>query len=165
MSIVQETNPAFIVDNNVARLAHWLRMLGYDTLVFDQPDDWQIVRIALTEKRIIITRDTGVMKRRVITSGKLNALFITADDPEAQIKQVIAAFSLDAQQSFTRCLECNASLASISADVVKERIPRHVLETQTQFMECPKCHRVYWRGTHWQEMLKTLDRLTGARKE
>jgi uncharacterized protein with PIN domain len=25
-------------------------------------------------------------------------------------------------------------------------------------MECPACHRIYWRGTHWQAMTKNLKR-------
>ena len=151
----------FIVDHNVARLARWLRMMGYDTVVFDQPDDWQMVRISLAEDRIIITRDTGVMKRRVITSGKLKALLVTSDDPAEQIQQVINAFGLDDRRAFTLCIECNVPLVAINAETVKDRVPPYVFKTQNEFVECPVCHRVYWKGTHWQAMAKVLDRLTG----
>ena len=154
-------SPRFIVDHNVAKLARSLRMMGYDTVVFDQPDDWQMVRIALAEDRIIITRDTGVMKRRVITSGKLRALLVTSDNPAEQIQQVIDAFGLDDRRAFTLCIECNETLVGIDAEKVKDRLPPYVFKTQSEFVECPVCHRVYWKGTHWQAMAKVLDRLTG----
>lgn len=107
-----DSRPRFIVDHNVAKLARWLRMMGYDTVVFDQPDDWQMVRIALAENRIIITKDTGVIKRRVITSGRLRALLVTSDDPDEQIKAVVDTFGLDDSRAFTVCIECNVPLGS-----------------------------------------------------
>lgn len=155
----------FIVDHNVAKLAHWLRMMGYDTVVFDQADDWQMVRIALAENRIIITKDTGVMKRRVITSGKLRALLVTSDDPDEQIKTVVDTFGLDDSLAFSLCIECNVPLVAVEEKKVKERVPPYVFKTQRQFVECPVCHRVYWKGTHWQAMTKTLDRLAGREAE
>tara|TARA_Y100000031_G_C8044585_1_gene303324 strand:+ start:416 stop:568 length:153 start_codon:yes stop_codon:yes gene_type:complete len=47
----------FIVDNNAGKLARWLRMMGYDTLFFGAGDDSRMVRTALTEGRVILTRD------------------------------------------------------------------------------------------------------------
>jgi uncharacterized protein with PIN domain len=140
-------------------------MMGYDTLIFDQPDDWQMVRMALAENRIIITKDTGVMKRRVITSGKLRALLVASDDPDEQIKAVVDTFRLDDSHAFTVCIECNVPLVPAEAEKVKDRVPSYVFKTQRQFVECPVCHRVYWKGTHWQAMTKTLDRLTGREAE
>jgi len=146
----------FIVDHNVAKLARWLRMMGYDTIVFDQPDDWQMIRTALAENRIVITKDTGVMKRRVITSGKLRALLITDDDPEKQIQQVIATFQLNNHKSLSLCLECNVPLVRVKREEIKDRVPLYVYQTKSQFVECPVCHRVYWQGTHWEAMMQTL---------
>ena len=51
-------------------------MMGYDTLFFDGSDDSQMVARALAEDRVILTRDTEIMKRRVITSGRLKAVLI-----------------------------------------------------------------------------------------
>jgi uncharacterized protein with PIN domain len=127
--------------------------------VLDQPDDWQMVRIALADDRIILTRDTGVMKRRVITSGKIKALLVAGDDPEAQLRQVIEAFGLEDERAFTRCMECNGLLAPVEKESVKDLVPPYVFRTQTEFVRCAVCGRVYWRGTHWQAMLKTLGKM------
>ncbi len=147
----------FIVDHNVGKLAKWLRMMGYDTLFFDGRDDFQMVRTALDEGRVILTRDTQIVKRRVVTSGQLRVILITSDNPERQMDQIIDTLNLDCQfRPFTICLECNEPLEERSREQVKDRVPPYVFQTQSQYVECPACHRIYWRGTHWQAMTRKL---------
>lgn len=150
-------NLKFIVDNNVGKLAKWLRIMGYDTLFFNGSNDSRMVAIALAEERVILTRDTQIMKRRVVTSGRLQAILIQSDEPEQQMHQVIDSLHLDCQSKpFTMCLECNQPLMEKSKQQVKDLVPPYVFQTQNQYMECPKCHRIYWRGTHWQRMTEKL---------
>ena len=149
----------FIVDNNVGKLAKWLRMMGYDALFFDGENDSNMVATALADGRVILTRDTQVMKRRVVTNGQLKAILINSDNPKQQMQQVIDTLSLDSRyKPFTMCLECNQALLEKSKEQVKDRVPPYVFQTQSQFMECIACHRIYWRGTHWQAMTKKLER-------
>ncbi len=151
----------FIVDSNVGKLVKWLRMLGYDAVFFDGEDDAYMIDRALKEGRVILTRDTQVMKRGVITSGRLKAILIESDQPEPQVRQVIDTLHIDSQSRlFTVCLECNNPLEERSKEEVEQRVPPYVFQTQQQYMECPVCHRIYWRGTHWQAMLQKLERLT-----
>lgn len=151
----------FIVDNNVGKLTKWLRMMGYDTLFFDGRDDWEMVRTALAEGRVILTRDTQIMKRGVVTSGRLKAVLIQSDEPEQQIRQVVETLNLDCQSGlFTICLECNQPLKESSQQQVRDRVPPYVFQTQNQYVECPACHRIYWRGSHWQAMTKKLEKFT-----
>jgi len=150
----------FIVDHNVGKLAKWLRVMGYDTLFFDGSDDSRLVAIALAEGRVILTRDTQIMRRRVVTNGRLKAILIQSDEPERQMHQVIDALNLDCQfQPFSICLECNQPLVERSREQVKDLVPPYVFQTQSQYMECPACHRIYWRGTHWQAMTRKLEHL------
>jgi uncharacterized protein with PIN domain len=152
----------FIVDHNVGKLAKWLRMIGYDALFFNGNDDSAMIDAALAEGRVILTRDTGIVKRRLVTSGKLKAVLLTSDEPALQIKQVIADLKLDIHfMPFSICLECNRTLVERSREEVRERVPPYVFKTQNQYMECPACHRIYWRGTHWQAMNRKLARLLG----
>jgi len=147
----------FIVDNNVGKLVKWLRIMGYDTLFFGGSSDSGMIAIALNEDRVILTRDTQIMKRRVVTSGQLKAILITSDEPELQIRQVIDTLNLNCQfRPFTLCLECNQPLVERSKEQVKDLVPPYVFQTQSQYVECPACHRIYWRGTHWQAMTKKL---------
>jgi len=152
--------PRFVVDINVGKLAKWLRMMGYDTLLFDGEDDWSMIVTALSEGRVVITKDTQIVKRGVITSGRLKAILITSDRPEQQIDQVIETLDLDCQfRPFTLCLECNQPLVERSKREVEDRVPPYVFRTQDQYVECPACHRIYWKGTHWQAMTEKLQRL------
>jgi uncharacterized protein len=158
-----ENVPRFIVDLNAGKLAKWLRMFGYDTLLFDRRDDKYLINLALADNRIILTRDTQIMQRRVVTVGKIKALLISSDDPLGQIQQVIQEFKLNPGYNlFKICLECNCPLTPVSKEVVKDRVPPYVYQTQIQFIECPNCRRIYWQGTHWLAMLKKLEALTNS---
>jgi uncharacterized protein with PIN domain len=144
----------------VGKLARWLRMMGYDSLFFDGDDDSSLVRQALAEGRVILTRDTGMMRRRAISSGRLRAVLIESEEPERQMQQLMTVLNLKGQsRPFTLCLECNQPLESRSREEVVGRIPPYVYRTQTQYMECPECHRIYWRGTHWAAMARQLEKL------
>ena len=157
----------FIADSNVGKLAKWLRMMGYDARFFEGSNDSQMIAIALAENRVILTRDTQIVRRRLITSGQLKAILIQSDEPERQMRQVIDALKLDCQfQPFSICLECNQPLVERSREQVKDLVPPYVFQTQNQYMECPACHRIYWRGTHWQAMTKNLKRfIKGSAEE
>jgi uncharacterized protein with PIN domain len=153
--------PRFIVDRNVGKLARWLRLMGYDTSFFDGGDDSELVAIAKDEGRVILSRDTQIMKRRLITSGRIRAVIIQSDQPGDQIRQVIDTLNLDSRfKPFTICLECNRPLVERIKDEVKELVPPYVFKTQDQFRQCPGCRRIYWRGTHWRAMTKKLEKFS-----
>jgi len=155
--------PKFIVDCNVGKLARWLRLMGYDACFFDGEDDSELVAIAKTEGRVILSRDARIMKRRLITSGRIKAVLIDSDQPERQIRQVIDTLGLDSRfKPFTVCLECNQPLVERAKDEVAELVPPYVFKTQNYFRQCPACKRIYWRGTHWQAMTKRLESLRGS---
>ena len=153
----------FIADNNVGKLARWLRLIGYDTLLFKQKDDGQMIKIALSENRVILTKDTQFMKRRLVTNGKLKTIHIKQDDPKLQVQEVVKTLNLNYHfKPFSLCLECNRALIARDKEEVKNLVPAQVVETQTQYTQCPACHRIYWPGTHWQAMVKKLQDLQGG---
>ena len=136
-------------------------MMGYDALFFAGSDDSGMIATALAEDRVLLTRDTQIVKRRLITTGRLKAILIASDEPELQLKQVIGTLNLDIHfRPFSLCLECNQPLVDRSKEQVRNRVPPYVFETQEQYMECPSCHRIYWRGTHWRAMNRRLERFT-----
>ncbi len=137
--------------------------MGYDSLFFNGEDDSGMVKQAIAGGRVILTRDTGIMLRRAITSGRVKAVLIESEEPEQQLRQLMTVYDLKEQwQPFTLCLECNRPLASRSREEVAGRVPPYVYRTQTQYMECPECRRIYWRGTHWEAMVRKLEKLVNA---
>ncbi|MBM4446645.1 MAG: hypothetical protein FJ023_04740 [Chloroflexi bacterium] len=154
----------FIVDNNVGKLGKWLRIMGYDTLLFTEEDDGKMVKVALAQDRVILTKDTQIMRRRLVTSGRLKAILIEDDDSKAQLQQIVGTLSLDYQfRPFSICLECNEDLIERDRDEVRDLVPPYVFNTQNLYMECPSCHRIYWRGTHWQAMSRELERFAAQK--
>ena len=144
------------MDVNVGRLAKWLRVMGYDALFPRDVGDNELVRLALREDRIIVTKDRGLMDRRLVTTGRLKVVLVTHDDLKSQLRQVIQTLALDHREMFTRCICCNESLVALQREEARERVPAHVYNTQEQFMQCPLCRRIYWRGTHWSNMQRDL---------
>jgi uncharacterized protein with PIN domain len=135
-------------------------MLGFDSLFFNGANDSDMVRQALAEDRVILTRDTEIMKRRVVRNGRLKALLMASEVPEKQMRQVLTALDLKPYfRPFTRCLECNGLLVEKAREDVENRVPPYVYHTRTQYMECPGCRRIYWRGTHWEAMVRKLEAL------
>lgn len=125
-------------------LGRWLRLLGYDTAIAGSEPDWQIVRQARAEGRVILTRDRELARRRGVQT-----LLVLDDDLDAQLAQTVQDLDLPPPQSGTRCLHCNATLQPASHSDVTSDVPPYVLQTQRTFRRCPVCRRVYWRGTHW----------------
>ena len=156
----------FVADNNVGKLARWLRLIGYDTLLFRQKNDSQMIRTALSEGRVILTKDSQFMRRRLVTSGRIKAIHIKQDNPKLQVQELVQALNLNYHfKPFSLCLECNQELIARDIEEMEKRVPTHVFKTQTQYTECPACHRVYWRGTHWQAMVKKLQKLQSTAGE
>jgi uncharacterized protein with PIN domain len=151
----------FIVDSNVGKLARWLRMMGYDALFYQDIDDDKMVKIALSQDRVVLTRDTQIMKRKVVVNGRVKAVLITDDNPRVQLRYLVKQLGLNYEMKpFSLCLECNANLLKRAKDEVRDRVPPYVSKTQDVYMECPMCHRIYWQGTHWEAMCRELERLT-----
>jgi uncharacterized protein with PIN domain len=146
----------FIVDMNVGRLAVWLRALGYDTLFINPIDDDDLIEIARRENRVLLTKDTGILRRRVVTRGEVKAVYVEGDGWREQLTWVMRDLHLTGSPSFTRCLSCNAPLETRTREEARPHVPPFVHRTQTAFLSCPECGRYYWKGTHWQRMREEL---------
>jgi uncharacterized protein with PIN domain len=151
--------PRFLADANVGRLARWLRAYGYDAAYAAHVDDSQLIGRALAEGRVLLTRDSGLMERRVVARGSLPAVLLRSDRVDDQLRQVVGELELAGDRALSRCLECNVELEPRPKAEVSARLPPHVRATQVRFSECPRCGRVYWPGTHWQRMRERMGAL------
>lgn len=146
----------FIADEMLGKLAKWLRILGYDTIYLQNVRDAEILRLSITEKRVLLTRDTLLIKRK----GIKNFLFISYDKPFDQLREVVGVLNLPYPDNpFTRCIICNDTLIPYSKENVCRIVPEYVCQTQEIFGQCPVCKRIYWKGTHYEGMEKMLDKV------
>jgi len=135
-------------------LAKWLRILGYDTLFDASLNDHQLARLARAEGRVLLTRDRELARRR-----GLHALLVAGEHLDDQVRQVLSELSLVPDGAFSRCPVCNQPLEAIDRETAQARVPAYVVQTYDSFSCCPACRRVYWRGTHWQQMDEHLKNL------
>lgn len=148
--------PRFVIDVNVGRLAKWLRIMGYDTLFPEEHNDSELVRIALRENRVLVTRDAGIARRRAARLGQLKVVQIRDDDLRRQLQQLVRDLDLNLNNGFSRCVLCNYPLDPADKAEAACRLPPYVVQTHSQFMRCPQCQRLYWRGSHWYNMMAEL---------
>ena len=152
-------SPKFIADENVGKLGRYLRRLGFDTVLFSGEDRDMVAR-ALAEGRIVLTRDTHIEKYGAAVKGRVKVVTFNTDRPGEQLKQVIEKLNLGKDlHPLSLCLECSCPLEEKKREEIADRVPPYVLKSQKQYMECPRCGRLYWRGTHWQAMQKQFEAL------
>lgn len=147
----------FVVDAMLGTCAKWLRILGYDA-VFDATwDDHQLVRLSRAEDRVLLTRDRQLALRRGV-----RVLLIESENLEDQLRQVLDELDLEPNHSFSRCPVCNEPLRNLDPEEARPRVPPYIAQTHRRFKTCPQCHRVYWRGTHWEHMEQRVTHLQTA---
>lgn len=152
----------FIVDVNVGKLAKWLRVLGYDAAFVNPISDGELVRRALEEGRVVLTKDRGIAVRRLASEGRLQVLLVPGDRVQDQLHFVITSLGLQGSRLFTRCLQCNEPLEKVERDSVQDEVPAYVFATQDRYRRCPWCRKVYWPGSHWERMMEQLKGLTSG---
>ena len=141
--------PRFFADAQLGRLARHLRLLGFDTRYQNSIDDAQLVRQALAERRIILSRDRALLMRRDVSHG----LHLRLDDPQEQLTHVIRRCDLARScHPFTRCIECNHRIEAIAKQQVEQRLQPETIASFDEFWQCTGCGRVYWKGSHHEHL-------------
>ncbi len=154
----------FIVDCMLGKLAKWLKILGFDVVFFSKIEDTELLALAKKEKRILLTRDNGLIEK----SSEIRTLFIESEDWNRQIEQVLDDFKLWQDiRPYSRCIECNAELKGLPKERARNLVTPFVYEKVDAFSICPVCGRVFWKGTHHQDMEVKLEEILskGKKKE
>mgnify|MGYP001051706879 FL=1 len=139
----------FAVDCMLGKLAKWLKILGFDTLYFSKIEDSELLALAQKEGRTLLSRDNALLQK----SRRIRTLFIESEDWSSQLKQVLDGFSLWKEVSpYSRCIECNFELKNLPKRQAKNLVTPFVYEKAKSFALCPQCGRIFWKGTHHQDM-------------
>jgi uncharacterized protein len=143
----------FVADVHLGRLAAYLRMLGFDTLYPDDYRDEELARLSSAEKRILLTRDRGLLKRNAVTHG----YFVRETRPERQLAEVVRVFNLAGSiMPFHRCLACNGLLEPVDKEAIADRLLPNTKQYYDEFRICQTCRKIYWKGSHYQRMQKLI---------
>ncbi|BBB01001.1 hypothetical protein RVR_8228 [Actinacidiphila reveromycinica] len=136
--------PAFLLDVHLGTLARRLRLLGVDA-AYENEDigDPALARWSARERRVLLSRDRGLLRRREIFAGG----YVYSDRPEDQLRDVLGRFA-PPLAPWTRCVACNGALAAADKDTVSDRLRDGTRKSYDVFARCTACERVYWKGAH-----------------
>ena len=146
----------FILDVHLGKLAGYLRMLGFDTLYRNDYPDSRIISISGAEKRIILTRDIGMLKIKEVTHG----YWIRSQNPKTQLQEVIGRFDLKSSiKPFHRCMTCNGIIEKADKESIRDGLEKKTKKYYSEFYRCGSCGKIYWQGSHYEKMKRFIEDL------
>ena len=162
----QDQKKKFIVDRMLGRLTTWLRLLGYDTVsagdfILDEKEDEFLLKFA-GQKRILITRDK-TLRVRAERAG-VRVCLINFDNIMEQLEEMLSYYDIDLEPKMTKCTLCNALIRKVRSNELcmlkrEDYIPDELIEEGVDFWICDSCGKVYWEGSHWENIHKRLEKL------
>ncbi|MEW6686348.1 MAG: Mut7-C RNAse domain-containing protein [Candidatus Edwardsbacteria bacterium] len=143
----------FLVDSPLGKLAKFLRACGFDTEYFGGMSAFALVKRAQQEKRTVITTNPKLSE-----NPPIKVVMVKEGKPKSQLQTVIEALNINlaTENFFSRCLLCNTEVEKIDGEKAKDLVPLKVFETFSEFWHCPKCDKIYWHGSHWENMKKRI---------
>jgi len=143
--------PRFICDFMLGRLAKWMRLMGFDTTYYKDTDGKTIIYKSRREGRTILTRS------KILTEKYDDLILIESELLVEQLKQMVKI--VDIKAPFSRCPVCNTETEEVKKETIKEDVPSYVFEIHDDFKRCPRCGRVFWKGTHYKKIEKVIDEI------
>jgi uncharacterized protein with PIN domain len=146
----------FICDDNLGKLARYLRVGGFDTIYEKSISKSRLIQISLDENRYILTRARRLIERTLVRKFFL----INHDLWSDQLRDVINHFNLQysSKRMFQRCLEDNAVIVPVNKTVIKNLVWQYTYENHDSFRQCPVCKRIFWTGSHITVMKQRLQK-------
>jgi uncharacterized protein with PIN domain len=145
----------FACDAMLGGLARWLRAAGYDASWTADIDDWDLIRQARREGRMLLTCDTGIFKIGIIRDGDVPAVLIPHGlKKREQLRWLMARLQLVPREP--RCMACGGELVEVPKESVKDTAPPRSYAWQDRFFKCARCQKLFWRGTHWEGIKKSM---------
>lgn len=147
----------FVIDGMLGKLTRWLRMLGHDVTYYQGVDDKELILLAKSEKRVLLTRDRDLYQQ-AIRRG-LDSFFVDLVSDACMLAVLARRFGFSLVFDFTvsRCPKCNGELESVSKAAVLDKLHEGTVSCYDDFWLCVVCGQVYWHGAHWKRIMLVLD--------
>lgn len=149
----------FVADGHLRKLAHYLRLLGFDTICDDARSDREMVATSIAEERVLLTRDVGLLKHGALAHGH----YVRATEPRRQLLEIAGRYPLSGHlDPFTRCMRCNEGLVQVEKAQVIDRIPFSTRHHIDECWQCSGCGNLYWKGSHYPQLREIVDQIRSA---
>jgi uncharacterized protein with PIN domain len=136
-------------------LTRWLRIIGYDTEYKRNSDDDSLMDEAYKENRVLVTRDRELFLRA--RKRGLVSVLIESEGDVKQLSEIAKKMGLILEPRENRCPKCNGLLLKKDKEELKGRVPSASLKAFNEFWVCDSCGSVYWKGSHWGQILLTIE--------
>jgi uncharacterized protein with PIN domain len=133
----------FILDVHLGALARRLRPAGVDASYASDLDDDALIEQANAGRRILLTQDRGLLRRRALWLGA----YVRGAHPDIQLADVLGRCT-PPLAPWTRCTACNGPLRPVPKAEVEPQLQPGTRRAYQKFSRCQACERVYWRGAH-----------------
>ncbi len=149
----------FYADSMLGKLSRYLRFLGFDTLYRTNESVDEMLQVSVDDNRNVLSRSQEVFQ--LCIKREIKTLFLSNIEVSGQLREIKDYFDVD----FTchplkmRCSLCNGDLKEKSKLDVLNRIPEGTAKNYDDFWECSKCLQIYWLGSHWEDIKKTISEL------
>ena len=145
----------FSADVHLGKLARLLRMLGFDTVYENNLSKEELYKIARSQHRCLLSKSSYFFKFPDVIFYQ-----IKSTDSYEQLKEVIDHFDLGGSfEPFTRCLYCNQILEKKEKEEVTDSLLPETKKHFSEFWKCPSCKKIYWKGSHFERMMKMIEKL------
>jgi len=145
--------PTFVVDTHLGKLASYLRMLGFDTIYQNYYSDQRLAEISSFENRTLLSRDLGLLKRKVVMRG----YYLRSMIPRNQLIEIINRYQLvNKIKPFRLCIRCNGGIKPIHKSRIEMQLQEKTRQYYDEFQICEDCSQIYWEGSHYYDMQKFI---------
>ena len=149
--------PRFLLDVHLGTLARRMRLLGLDTAYHNDMDDPALVVQANAERRVLLTQDRGLLRRRALWFGA----YVRGSRPDDQLRDLLGRFA-PPLRPWTRCTACNGGLVPVDKGEIESDLEPGTRRGYDVYGRCADCGRLYWRGAHGdhlEEIVREATRL------
>ncbi len=148
----------FVADGMLGRLTRWLRLLGHDVEYSNTMDDKQLIAITKKKKGVLLTRDFELYHQA--TTKGLETFYVEGETEAEKLAELAKRFGvkLNVDMTTSRCPKCNTTVKPILKCKIEGKVKKSTFTYYNEFWTCPKCQQIYWQGTHWTKIRKTLEK-------
>jgi len=114
----QLTSARFVLDVHLGTLARRLRLAGVDAAYGNDADDDALIEQANAGRRVLLTQDRGLLRRRALWLGA----YVWGARPDDQFQDVLDRFK-PPLAPWTRCPACNGLVAPVAKAAVAPVLP------------------------------------------